>query len=114
MGNDAEAAAAPANMTSYLAYVQSNNANVRLICSTIYPNTNATINARIVTFNAALQSTIWPAAQGLGQSIYTIDGYSAINPATDLAVDGEHLNENGCIIMAALIWDAMKYVAGYA
>ena len=108
---DPDAAAAPGQMASLLAYMYATAPSLRILVTTITPSSDAAREVRIQSVNAALPA-VWDTAEGAGQLLLRSDLHSVINPATDLA-DTIHPNNAGNALMAAYIQPFVRQLLGY-
>ena len=95
---------APARLSTLIDHILANAPGAELFVAQITPESDATLEARVRTFNAAVPGVV----AGKGSRVHPVDMHSALTTA-DLA-DGVHPNANGYNKMAAVWFNALRSV----
>ena len=106
MNQNYDVANAPARLSALIDKIRATAPSVELFVAQITPETNATLEARVQAYNAALPGIV----AGKGPLTHLVDMHSA-NTTADLA-DGVHPNATGYDKMAARWFSALQSVPG--
>ncbi|MDG6101543.1 RICIN domain-containing protein [Dactylosporangium aurantiacum] len=106
MNQNYDVANAPARLSALIDKIRATAPSVELFVAQITPETDATLEARVQAYNAALPGIV----AGKGPLTHLVDMHSAITTA-DLA-DGVHPNATGYDKMAARWFGALQSVPG--
>lgn len=99
-----DVANAPARLSDLIDRILQQKPQVQLFVATITPESNADLEARVRTFNAALPGIV----NSKGPQVHLVDMYSALTVA-DLA-DGVHPNAGGYAKMGTVWYNALRSV----